>query len=73
MLVTRLTAIANFIGMSPVNSGVVLSYGDNHISNNISTNGTYADGSLDAATCEHRGRGTAATSRILILQNWIVK
>jgi hypothetical protein len=40
VLITRLTAIANFIGMSTVNSGVVVSYGDNHINNNISVNGT---------------------------------
>ena len=40
VLITRLTAIANFIGMSTVNSGVIVSYGDNHINNNISVNGT---------------------------------
>src|SRR5262249_49279187 len=39
-LITRLTAIANFIGMNIVNSGVVVSYGDNHINNNISMNGS---------------------------------
>src|SRR5947207_6870311 len=39
VLITRLTAIANFIGMSLVNSGVVVSYGDNHVNNNISVNG----------------------------------
>src|SRR5262249_45171326 len=40
VLITRLTAIANFIGLSTVNSGVIVSYGDNHINNNISVNGT---------------------------------
>ena len=40
VLITRLTAIANFIGMSLINGGVVVSYGDNHINNNISANGT---------------------------------
>src|SRR5262249_55886861 len=40
VLVTRLTAIANFIGTSTPNSGVIISYGDNHINNNISVNGT---------------------------------
>jgi hypothetical protein len=40
VLITRLTAIGNFIGMSTTNSGVVVSYGDNHINNNISMNGT---------------------------------
>jgi len=40
VLITRLTAIANFVGMNIVNSGVVVSYGDNHINNNISVNGT---------------------------------
>ena len=40
VLITRLTAIANFVGLSTPNSGVVVSYGDNHINNNISVNGT---------------------------------
>jgi hypothetical protein len=40
VLISRLTAIANFIGMDTPNSGVVVSYGDNHINNNISVNGT---------------------------------
>src|SRR5262245_4357458 len=40
MLITRLTAINNFIGLRTVNSGVVVSCGDNHINNNISVNGT---------------------------------
>jgi hypothetical protein len=40
VLITRLTAIVNFIGLSTVNSGVIVSYGDNHINNNISVNGT---------------------------------
>jgi hypothetical protein len=39
VLITRLTATSNFIGMSTVNSGVIVSYGDNHINNNISANG----------------------------------
>jgi hypothetical protein len=39
VLITRLTATSNFIGMSTVNSGVIVSYGDNHINNNISVNG----------------------------------
>jgi hypothetical protein len=38
-LITRLTATSNFIGMSTLNSGVIVSYGDNHINNNISVNG----------------------------------
>src|SRR5262249_23233258 len=40
VLITRLTAIANFIGLSTANSRAVVSYGDNHINNNISVNGT---------------------------------
>ena len=39
VLITRLSLISNFIGMSTVNSGVIVSYGDNHINNNISMNG----------------------------------
>jgi hypothetical protein len=39
VLITRLTATSNFVGMSTVNSGVIVSYGDNHINNNISVNG----------------------------------
>ena len=39
VLITRLTATSNFTGMSPVNGGVIVSYGDNHINNNISANG----------------------------------
>jgi hypothetical protein len=39
VLITRLTATSNLIGMSTVNSGVIVSYGDNHINNNISVNG----------------------------------
>jgi hypothetical protein len=39
VLITRLTAIANFNGMQTFSGGVVVSYGDNHINNNISTNG----------------------------------
>jgi hypothetical protein len=40
VLITRLTAIANFIGIGTFASGVIVSYGDNHINNNISVNGT---------------------------------
>jgi hypothetical protein len=40
MLITRPTAVANNVGLSTTNSGVIVSYGDNHINNNISVNGT---------------------------------
>jgi hypothetical protein len=39
VLITRLTAIANFIGLQTGSGGVVVSYGDNHINNNINANG----------------------------------
>ena len=37
VLITRLTA--NFVGMSTGSGGVVVSYSDKHINNNISVNG----------------------------------
>src|SRR5262249_26702241 len=40
VLITRLTAISNNVGVNTINSGVVVSYGDNHINGNISANGT---------------------------------
>src|SRR5207302_2059460 len=39
VLITRLTATSNFFGMNTINSGVIVSYGDNHINNNINANG----------------------------------
>jgi hypothetical protein len=39
MLITRLTAVSNNVGISTANNGVIVSYGDNHINNNISVNG----------------------------------
>jgi hypothetical protein len=39
VLITRLTAIANFNGLQTIGGGVVVSYGDNHINNNINANG----------------------------------
>jgi hypothetical protein len=39
LLITRVTTVANNVGISTANSGVIVSYGDNHINNNISVNG----------------------------------
>ena len=40
MLITRVTAIANTVGLNTPNNGVIVSYMDNHINGNISVNGT---------------------------------
>jgi hypothetical protein len=39
VLITRLTAVANNVGISTASSGQIISYLDNHINNNIASNG----------------------------------